>query len=305
MYGVEVTEEVREGTKYEIYTLTQDLGYSVDVSSIDYVVLGVAKKYTNAPTALNWFSISTSTPIEAWSPDIAEVTYGNGAEITLYDNLPDMSVSDFLKNLMKIEGLFAYSVNSKIVQFTSIDELYTNKTRAYDWSDKIMGEPTELGVNFNSLAQKNWLRYAEDEQVTLNADAYIPVQSAVLEPESTLIEVGFAPSEVNIGVWVDESNGVEWHDVEPRILQYNGERVTFDGLGFGALLNTNYHTYAQTIARPRTVKASVYITTLDLLKYNPRRPIYVKQWGHYYAIIRLTTKGHNTAEVELLQLGNN
>jgi hypothetical protein len=40
------------------------------------------------------------------------------------------------------------------------------------------------------------------------------------------------------------------------------------------------------------------------VRYDPTTPIYVRQWGHYYAVIKLTTKENNTADVELLQLGN-
>jgi hypothetical protein len=32
-------------------------------------------------------------------------------------------------------------------------------------------------------------------------------------------------------------------------------------------------------------------------------PVYVRQWGHYYAIIKLTTKDNGKADAELLQLG--
>lgn len=301
-----------DGKPYNTYTVERDVSYTVDVSEWDEVVLAVA--YKKPPT--NILDDSTLTQVEVVNnpgvtvinPDADTVSYGGTSILPLFANLPDMSVADFLKNLMKIEGVFAYSNNNSEVVFVSLDDLYNNRAQAQDWSDKVMttnGLPTEMATAFNSLAQKNWMRYAEDEQVPTTYDGYIVVYSALLEQENDLIEVDFAPTQGNrIGVWVQGANGVEWNDVEPRILREQADgSISFNGMGWDSLIASNYATYQSTVLQPRTVKVGAVITTADLLAFDFTRPIYVKQWGHYYAVMKLTTKDNHTADVELLQLG--
>lgn len=301
-----------DGEAYYTYTVERDASYSVDVSEWDEVVIAVAYK---APTSsilddstLTQVEVVSNPGVTVYDPEADTVEYGGTSILPLFANLPDMSVADFLKNLMKIEGVFAYSNNDSEVVFVSLDYLYNNRAQAQDWSDKMMttnGLPTEMATAFNSLAQKNWMRYAEDEQVPTSYNGYIVVYSALLEQENDLIEEDFAPTQGNsIGVWVQGANGVEWNDVEPRILREQADgSISFNGMGWDSLIASNYATYQSTVLQPRTVKVGAVITTADLLAFDFTRPIYVKQWGHYYAVTKLTTKDNHTADVELLQLG--
>lgn len=301
-----------DGDAYFTYTVVSNVSYTIDVTGWDEVVLAVAYKASESSiidnSTLTQVEVVSNSGVVVYDPEADTISFGGSSILPLFANLPDMSVADFLKNLMKIEGVFAYSNNSREVVFVSLDDLYNNRTQAEDWSDKVMttnGLPTEMATSFNSLAQKNWMRYAEDEQVPTDYDGYIVVNSALLEQENNLIEVDFAPTKGNsIGVWVSGADGVEWHDVEPRILREQADgSIGFVGMGWDSLIASNYSTYQQTVQQPRTVKVGAVLTTADLLKYDPTKPIYIRQWGHYYAVTKLTTKENNTADVELLQLG--
>lgn len=311
------TDDLRGHYKWEVRITRRSERIELNVEEFTqlFIIMGTVLEFPNGTSVYSSDTTNMVGTFEVWNADTEIVEYDTGNLLPLYKNLPDMSVSDFLKNLMKLEGVFAYSTTPTEIRFVSLDEVYDNRAIAADWSDKIMGVPKEIGTSFNSLAQKNWMRFAEDEQVTDNADSYIPTRAAFLDAEKDLIEVGFAPTQYNynkgfweIGVWAENDKGeVEWQDVEPRVLMdlgYFGS-VGIGFVGFNIIDEYTYKTYASTILRPHTVKASVYLTVKDLYEYDPTRPIYVKQWGHYYAIIKLTTKGNNTAEVELLQLGNN
>lgn len=301
------------GEKIYTYTVEQDVSYSVDVADYDEVVLAIAYKEPEDSvlddSTLSQISIVVNSGVKVYNPDADTVSFGGSAVLPLYANLPDMSVADFLKNLMKLEGLFAYSTDDKEVRFVSLADLYNKRGVAQDWSNKVIAEnglPTETATTFNSLAQKNWMRYAEDEQVPANYNGYIVVYSALLEQENDLISVDFAPTEGNtIGVWVEGENGAEWHDVTPRILRVQADgAIGFRGMSWDSLITREYAEYQQAVKQLRTVKVVALLTTKDLLTYDPTTPIYVRQWGHYYAVTKLTTKDHRTAEVELLQLTN-
>lgn len=294
-------------TPYTAYTVTQDFEMEIDASQYRAIAVVVG---TNSRGTGGLDDIVTIAPraITIYSPSVEDAEWSDTTSLPLYRNLPDWTVADFIKNLMKIEGVFAYATSADVITFASLDEVYANRTQARDWSDKVMmegGLPTEMMPKFNNLAQKNWMRYAEDDTVTTSYDGYIPVQGNALESENTLVELDFAATQGGvIPVWVsDEDNAAEWQEVEPRILKAQADgSISFAGLAWDALIATNYATYAQTVAVPRTLKASVRLDTLDLQQFDPRVPVYVRQWGHYYAIIKLTTKDNGKADVELLQL---
>lgn len=291
-------------TQYTTYTVTQDFTLEVDATQYNAIAIVVGLN-SRGSASLDTIRILTAANIVIYDPGTGEASYGGEASLPLYSNLPDWSVSDFIKNLMKIEGLFAYSTDSNVIRFVSIDDLYTNRTAAQDWTYKVMGEPTETVAKFNDLAQKNWMRYAEDDSVTGNYDGYIPTQSNTLGAENDLVELDFAATMGNkIIVWTEGDDGAEYQDVEPRILKMQADgTLSFAGMAWDALIATNYATYANLVLRPRTVRASVLLDTLDLVQYDPSVPVYVRQWGHYYAIIKLTTKDNGKADAELLQLG--
>lgn len=294
-------------TPYTAYTVTQDFEMEIDASQYRAIAVVVG---TNSRGTGGLDDIVTIAPraITIYSPSVEDAEWSDTTSLPLYRNLPDWTVADFIKNLMKIEGVFAYATSADVITFASLDEVYANRTQARDWSDKVMTEgglPTEMMPKFNNLAQKNWMRYAEDDTGTTSYDGYIPVQGNALESENTLVELDFAATQGGvIPVWVsDEDNAAEWQEVEPRILKAQSDgSISFAGLAWDALIATNYATYAQTVAVPRTLKTSVRLDTLDLQQFDPRVPVYVRQWGHYYAIIKLTTKDNGKADVELLQL---
>lgn len=285
------------------YTVEQDYELTIDATGRHSLAIVIGQS-TRGAEALDRITIRTSANITIYDPDYEQVNFGDGATYPLWRNLPDWTISDLIKNLMKLEGLYAYSNEKDKIVFVDIVDLDSNRTRAKDWSDKVMGEPTEMATTFNNLAQRNWLRWADDDTVIGDYDAYMPTESNVLALDNDLITLTFAPSDNRIAVWrQDDDGGYEWEDVEPRILIKAGNIISFGTLKGRDVLDTQYKTYASIIRHPKTIKASFNLTTIDLLQYDPSVPIYVKQWGHYYAIIKLTTKDNGKANAELLQLG--
>ena len=297
-----------------IYTIEEDCIVTLDKQYSNIVIAisdcgGEAK----APTIL------TTSEIYVYDGALEELEFGKGSLYPLYTNLPDWTVSQLIKNLMKLEGVFAYSNDDKTINFVTISDLYTNRKIAFDWSNNLMdidNGPTERSISFNNFAKKNWCKYAEDDNVAPNYDGYIRSNGVDIEDENELITLDFAPTRNNannvdvIECWLAENQEeVEWNEVTPRILhsRYSKDEekhiLTFAGLDWRTIINNRYSHYQNAVEYPRTIKASVRLSLYDLLRLDMTVPVYAKQWGHYYAITKLTTKDNGVADVELLQLG--
>lgn len=140
------------GNNY-IYTITEDYIVTLDKQYSNIVIAvsdsgGESKK----PTIL------ATSDIYVYDAALEELEFGKGSLYPLYGNLPDWSVSQLIKNLMKLEGVFAYSSGDTTINFATIGDLYTNRVAALDWSDKLIdidNGPTERSISFNNLAKRN------------------------------------------------------------------------------------------------------------------------------------------------------
>lgn len=243
-----------------------------------------------------------------------------GGIYPLYANLPDWTASQLLKNLMKIRGVFATCPDEHTIHFISIDKLYENRSKALDWTDKLMltsgTKPDEMSPTFGSYGQDNMLRWAEDKTNTQSFDGSLKVDNETLDAEKELLKLDFAGTEYVV-FGVDESltmncysvnpdgdgEAEEFTDPTPRIFEVTGRVASFVNLDFKNAATGSYRTYQQTIAQPRVLKAKILVDALDLQNLDLSVPIYSFALGHYYAINKLTTKDGYTADAELLQLG--
>lgn len=303
-----------DGQGRVVHTVEADEDFEVDTRGISYIALLICSQQGPAAPPVHPpvtpCGVLTPKRIVVYDPSRETLTYGDGAIFPLYRNLPDWTVSDFLKNLMKIEGLFAYSTDEKTIVFVTIGDLYAARRQALDWTDRIVsagGAPTETTVVYGSFARRNWFKWAEDETVKGNHDGYIDIDNENLDREIDLVTVDFAPTEGDrIPVWsYTEEGASEWQEVEPRILKQQGEgpKLSFDGLDWPTLIDTKYRSYRNMITHIRSVKVSVALDTWGLTRFDATIPIYVRQWGHYYAVMKLTAKGNGPADAELLQMG--
>lgn len=260
-------------------------------------------------------------------PDInepQEVVYIGDESIAnypLYANLPDMTLAQFVKNIMQMQGYFANVRSADTISLATVDSLYNNRAVAYDWTQRLIGEPTEIAPTFEDYAQRNTLRYAEDDTVEGNYDGVLLVDNTTLEDEAELIELDFAATDtradgsVEIPIYTEGVGGEVSYDsgLTPRILRwaelgrfgYLDLYALFRGLSFESIVATYYSTYQDTINRPVVLTVDVAIDTLELANIDLAVPCYLAQTGHYYAIMNLTTKDGKRATAQLLQLADN
>ena len=242
-----------------------------------------------------------------------------GGIFPIMQNLPDWTVSQLLKNLMKIEGLFAVCPDDKTIRLLSIDNLYDNRSKAIDITERIILDnrmPADQSFSFGNYAQKNHFKYAEDETVKTNADGEIIINNSTLNESADLVNLDFAASDekdgkVLIPIYTKNEEGkYEYNDLSPRSLVASGmddtgkqEIMTFAGLDWKSLIKDKYAQYENTIKNTKVLKVSVLIDSVRLSQIDLSIPVYSYEFGHYYAVIQMTTKSDKVAELHLLQLG--
>ena len=98
----------------------------------------------------------------------------------------------------------------------------------------------------------------------------------------------------------------ELEDVEPRILFETNEgdlsKASFAELAWRELLGKYYNAYQTMIRRPVVIKEKIEISDVDLREIDVTVPVYLAQYGRYYAIISIKAEDTGICECELLQL---
>lgn len=322
-----VANSFRDGSMYGQRFVANNVDVEIDVSAYSYVAFllltnpsgTIQLGYTPAIESIDMHIV----------PDIdeaQEVLYLRDSNILnypLFTNLPDWSMGQFVKNLMKIKGLFANVKSSTEIKFVSVSDVYDNRAQAYDWTARLLDAVSEISPTFGDYAQKNTLQYAEDDTVKGNYNGTLIVDNTTLDNENELLSVDFAGTDkevVNGNVIYtipiysyggEGGDAIEYDGgLTPRILNAKPSAGTpsmlevYFNLSFEELVATVYADYQSTILRPRVLTVDIYIEPRELATLDLAVPCYFEQLRHYYAIMSLTTKEGNMATATLLQLAD-
>lgn len=283
-----------------IYFAFDDMGYVIDNSTEGY----------------GEWSISINYSIDEASPE--EDGVSNGL-FPIIPNLPDIKWIDFLKAVMQMCGLFAIAKGGNTIEFVSVSQIAANKSKAMNWTKKVVAsymenKPYEMTYTMDGFAGKSYFRYKEDETVKGNYDYSIIVENATIEAEADVVNLPFAGTDtrnrrayIPIYEYDNSEDGIgELRDVEPRILFEANEgelsKASFAELTWRTLLDTYYGYYQTLIRRPVVIKEKIEISDVELREIDVTVPVYLAQYGRYYAIISIKAEDTGICECELLQL---
>lgn len=299
-------------------SLQYSVNYSgvIDVSNYERVAIAITADIGNYDVTLSNVSMSQDSVVPDPSLD-DEVIYGTGINNTypIGLNLPDMSCGQFIKNLLWLRGEFAFSQDGKTFEFASFNDLITNKSKALDWTDKMITlSPKERQTKLDGTARKNYFRYKEaDWYDNAQYQGVLTTDDETIEAEKDYCKSDFALIPDNkIPVWSLNDEG-EWDfagDNLPPVLVSGYGIITVmmmtscynSAQRWANVLSRYYEQYAAMIQHPVVIKADFLVTTADLNALDMRVPVYLKQTGRYYAIRKLTTKNAKVSEAELIEL---
>lgn len=229
-------------------------------------------------------------------------------------NLPKIKPVDLLKTVSSMTGCFAVPVNGTTIKMMSFSTLMANKANAIDWSRKVvtdyMGTMGTVGFQLSDYAQKNWLRYEEDDTVQGNYDAYISCDNKAIEQEKDMVTLEFAACDTKANIAyiplysTADDGGYEKNDVKDKILLFNpnDNTATFNGLSWSELLSANYGEFQEVVKKPKILSVQVRLSPVDLSVLDLTIPVYIQQVGAYFAIISVKTRQNNICDVELLKI---
>ena len=240
-----------------------------------------------------------------------EISFGE--KFPLVPNLPDIKQIDFIKAVASMVGLFALPDGENGIKFIPFDNLSANKSKAVDWTNRVIMAynsvtPRNLQYTLNNIAQNNWFRYKEDDNVMGNYDGNIQVDDATIEYERDAITLPFSACSTKGGVayiplYSYNDNGeLQYNKANPRILLLDGTKGIFKGLEWTTLIANNYQTYKGLINNAKIVTEYIRLNSIELRDLEMDIPVYLAQYGCYLAIIEIKTKENDICECKLLKL---
>lgn len=259
--------------------------------------------------------VSGSITLEA---KVSEV----GADIGEYNkyftipNLPSIKLIDFVKSIAYMLGIFAVPGDNNDIRFISFDTVIENKSNAVDWSGRVLfndyGDVARnISYQLNDFTQKNWFRYKEDDNVTENYDSFIAVENRALDYERDAVSLPFSACDTlggvaSIPMYSYNDDGELEYDsgMNPRIVLYDSETRSgvFYPLRWEELIRQHYASYQEVVRQPKVIKELVLLSAPELAVLDLLKPVYIRQYGSYFAIVKVKTKENNICEVELLKI---
>lgn len=238
----------------------------------------------------------------------------------LKDYLPEISQLDFVKSVCHLMGWYFEVAQEGALRIVSFDIL-RDRSSALDWSNKLVSAgdiPDAIEFNYNGYSRRNWMRYAEDANVTLNADGYISVDDETLKLDKDLFKIIFAPTDNGNYIrqyetTVNDSGeaSTSFIKLKPRILKLR-EDGPLDETGteipelwfgsdmyFANVIASRYSYYQDIVRLPRVITAQFNLSDADLIGIDYTKPVYIAQYGCYCAVIEIKNL-ENYSEAKLL-----
>lgn len=240
-----------------------------------------------------------------------------GERFPIVENLPNISCVEYVKAIAAIGGMFCVPSDDGAIKFITFESL-ADRSNAVDWTDKLIvkdatNKPRSISYSLNDFARKNNMLWADDDSVGITtANGAILVDDVTLDLERDAVELPFAASDTRGGKAMirlyeyDDDGKPELQSVEPRILiekDVDGYSTgTFDGLHWNTLIGEYYNTYQNAVKSPVVVSELVRLDELSLRDLDVAKPVYLRQYGRYYAIVELKAPSNGVCECKLLQL---
>ena len=231
-------------------------------------------------------------------------------------NLPDIKQIDFIKAISSLCGMFAIP-DSDGIRFITMDEIVSNKPKALNWTKRVVAfypqnRPKLLSFSLDGFAQKNIYKWKDDDEG--KNDGIIYVDDKTLDEEEEVITLPFAASEIKssrtgpyteIPLYSYNENGeLEYNDnLIPRLLVMENQTIaTFEGMDWVSIIATQYKTYQEEVREPKVITELIEIPDYELKKLDMSVPIYLGQYGKFYAIISIKAEKTGICECKLFQL---
>ena len=244
-----------------------------------------------------------------------------GGYFPIAENLPEIKVIDFVKFLAAVTGTFPVQhFADGVVSFVPMSVLWKNRERAKDWTRKVIApneqnNPMEMTFKVSDYAQHNLYKWKSDDTVQGNYDGDLVIGNETLDIEKTIFEFPFAASDGNcVPMYTEKRNesdssaGVEYShsDCQPRVLRMvsdeKGKAQGVFDMNMQNILADKYAEVLMSLQNLKVIKESIRVSDVELLNFDETVPIYLAQYGRYFAVLEIKAAHNGFAEVTMLQM---
>ena len=277
------------------YDAVADLEVEIDQWGVVYIGTTGVQPGTSFTTAASGY-----TPITMWRVH-EHIILDADNRFPMAENLPELKQWDFVKACLVLVGAVPVIQNGQLV----IMDYNFDTTTAYDWTNK-MTEVVTISQRLSDWAQKNLITYMNDDtQSIADPTAAFLVADETLPAERKMFDLPFAASNYSSAMHYgrDKDGEIEDLKIQSRVLKLSGGTLMFShDMSGGDMIATYYAELQRIVETPVLVTAIVRLNDLDLAALDLRRPVYLQQLGHYYAIKKVQADQSGLCKVELIQL---
>lgn len=329
------------GEKRDVFSVVVPKGYRGECrfNNAGYGKIEVVKGST---ITFDWVDVTNFPNMKVLEGTIkATISKGenvpDGGFFPIAYNLPKIKVIDFVKFLTAITGSFPLQITEDgIVRLVPLSTIWKRRDEAVDWTNKIIAptsenKPSELNYKVEDYGQHNRYKWKEDDTVKGHYDGDLRIDNETLDIEKVMYEFPFAATDGDTvpmykiekakksgdGSPFTGNRGEDKNEItktkEPpysackdRILRLrkdsNGFAVAYFDIYMQDILDEKYRDMIRTLQQPKVIKEKVKMRDLELLRFDETRPIYLAQYGAYFAATEIRATNSDMAEVTMLQL---
>ena len=238
-------------------------------------------------------------------------------------NFPKIKVVDFIKSLMQMCCMFAFVDNEGKIQFMDYGTLDANKVNAVDWSDCLLGYtsiPETMEFTAGVGYRNNQMLYGGDADDSMNGE--FSLDNDALEYSGELVKSSFKSYKDSKGIAYfpiysyDNEGNLEYDSDDNPYLCKRTTEVSYDdndtptytytltrqGIKWNDLISSYYGDYIEAINHAKVITERFVLKPVVLKDVDMRIPVYLRQYGAYFAISEIKTKENNISEVKLVKI---
>ncbi len=216
------------------------------------------------------------------------------------DNVPDMSVVDFLKEMFVRVGVFAMSSSiANTIRLVTIAELEAKTQK--NWSGRLLSGG-EVVYSVDGYAQNNYMQHIEDSE-SIAENGNIVVGNTALEYETTIFESKFSTDKkggYSVPIYAGDGEGSSTKtSISPRLMRVSGQKLY--SYTFGEVVDDNYPSLQSVLNKTKIYKGKFKVYNHEISQLTLDTPIYCSELGGLFAIISMQITDE-IAEVEFLKI---
>ena len=256
-----------------------------------------------------------------------EVPYGGNFPIG--KNLPDIKVTDFLKCICILTSMFpSQRFIGKTLTFADIVNLWEDKAQAVDWTKKLIpseacNHPRQTDFSVEDYCQHNIYKWKEDDTVYQQHDADMTIDNKTLEYTQDVCTLPFAATDGNrIPIYEWESKklstfgsttitrqvATKYKACKDRIVNLTKNDAGYAELAFNInlqdIFDNKLKKLRKTVANPHQITERFNLSDLEILNFDETKPVYLAQYGAYFAVLEVKTTSSGYCEVTMIELNN-